>query len=144
MAIQSPAMPDSYYGQPDLTRQKFRNGFYWTGDLGQRTDRGLLLLQGRAPWVVTSSGRKVDPLEVEAVIATYPKVKEVIVVGVAGSFGEPTVKAVVVPREKCQEQEIVGHCRDKLADFKIPRIVQFVSQIPRSTSGKILRKDLVG
>ena len=143
VAIQSPAMPEGYFGQPDLTRQKFRLGFYWSGDLGKRDSRGLLSLQGRAPWVVSSSGRKVDPLEVEAVIATYPKVKEVVVVGVPGSFGEPVVKAVVVPREKCQEQEIVGYCRDKLADFKIPRLVQFVSKIPRSVSGKILRKELL-
>ena len=143
VAIQSSAMPAGYLRQPELTLQKFRDGFYWTGDLGRRSSRGLLYLTGRGPWLVSSSGEKVDPQEVEAVIAAYPKVKDVVVVGVPGHLGEQVVKAVVVPHESCLPQEIVSYCRDKLADFKIPRLVQFVREIPRSPSGKILRKDLI-
>jgi long-chain acyl-CoA synthetase len=77
------------------------------------------------------------------VIATFPKVQEVVVVGVPGYLGEHVVKAVVVAREACQEQEIVDFCRDRLTDFKIPRLVEFVEKIPRNAFGKILRKDLV-
>jgi long-chain acyl-CoA synthetase len=143
VAIQSPAMPDGYWRQPELTQKKFRNGYFWPGDYGRKDARGYLYVEGRAEWLVTSAGRKVDPREVEGVIATFPKVREVVVVGVPGYLGEQVVKAVVVSREACQEQEIVDFCRERLADFKIPRLVEFVREIPRSGSGKILRKDLV-
>ena len=143
VGIQSPAMPNGYLRQPELTQQKFRNGYFWPGDYGRKDARGYLYIEGRADWIVSSAGRKVDPREVEAVIATFPKVREVVVVGVPGYLGEQVVKAVVVSREAGQEQEIVDFCRERLADFKIPRLVEFVQEIPRSKSGKILRKDLV-
>jgi long-chain acyl-CoA synthetase len=143
VAIQSPAMPNGYFRQPELSQQKFRHGFFWPGDVGRKDDRGYLYIQGRAAWLVSSAGRKVDPMEVEAVIATFPKVREVVVVGVPGYLGEHVVKAVIVPRETCQEQEIVAFCQERLADFKIPRLVEFVDEIPRNAAGKILCKDLM-
>ena len=143
VAIQSPNMPDGYYRQPEQTREKFRHGYFWPGDVGRKDERGYLYIQGRAAWLVSSAGRKVDPVEVEAVIAAFPKVREVVVVGVPGYLGDHVVKAVIVAREACQEQEIVDFCRDRLADFKIPRLVEFVDEIPRSASGKILRKNLI-
>jgi long-chain acyl-CoA synthetase len=143
VAIQSPNMPDSYYRQPELTQQRFRHGYLWPGDVGKKDERGYLYIQGRAAWLVSSAGRKVDPMEVEAVIAAFPKVREVVVVGVPGYLGEHVVKAVIVPREACNEQEIVAFCQERLADFKIPRLVEFVDEIPRNASGKILRKNLI-
>ena len=142
VAIQSPNMPDSYYRQPELSQQRFRSGCFWPGDVGKKDERGYLYIQGRAAWLVSSAGRKVDPMEVEAVIAAFPKVQEVVVVGVPGYLGEHVVKAVIVPREAFQEQEIVDFCRDRLADFKIPRLIEFVAELPRNAAGKILRKDL--
>jgi long-chain acyl-CoA synthetase len=143
VAIQSPAMPDGYLRQPEASRQRFHHGFFWPGDVGRKDDRGYLYIQGRAAWLVSSAGRKVDPMEVEAVIAAFPKVREVVVVGVPGYLGEQTVKAVVVASEACQEQEIVTFCQERLADFKIPRLVEFVDEIPRNAYGKILRKNLM-
>lgn len=143
IGVQSPAMPDGYFHQPDLTHEKFRNGFFFPGDLGRITPNGHLYIVGRTSVLVSSAGKKVDPCEVEKVIADHPKVSEVVVVGVPGRLGDSIVKAVVVLKEDCQEQEIVNHCREKLSDFKIPRVVEFVSQIPRSPSGKILRKNLL-
>jgi len=143
VAIQSPNMPEGYFRQAELSQQKFHHGYFWPGDVGKKDERGYLYMQGRAAWLVSSAGRKVDPMEVEAVIATFPKVREVVVVGVPGYLGEHVVKAVIVPREACQEQEIVAFCQERLADFKIPRLVEFVDEIPRNASGKILRKDLI-
>jgi long-chain acyl-CoA synthetase len=143
VAIQSSAMPEGYLRQPEATQQRFHHGFFWPGDVGRKDERGLLYIQGRAAWLVSSAGRKVDPMEVEAVIATYPKVQEVVVVGVPGYLGEQVVKAVIVAREACQEQEIIAFCQERLADFKTPRLVEFVNEIPRSPFGKILRKDLI-
>jgi long-chain acyl-CoA synthetase len=143
VAIHSPAMADGYWGQPELTRQRFRNGYFWPGDRGRKDTRGYLHIEGRADWLVLRTGRKIDPHEIEAVITTLPKVQEAVVVGVPGYLGELVVKAVVVCREACQEAEIVEYCRQRLADFKIPRLVQFVDVIPRNAAGKILRKELV-
>jgi long-chain acyl-CoA synthetase len=143
VAIQSPNMPDGYYRQPELSQQRFRHGYFWPGDVGRKDEHGYFYIQGRAAWLVSSAGRKVDPMEVEAVIAAFPKVREVVVVGVPGYLGEHVVKAVIVPREVCEEQEIVAFCQERLADFKIPRLVEFVDEIPRNTSGKILRKNLI-
>jgi long-chain acyl-CoA synthetase len=143
VAIQSPAMPNGYLRQLELTQQRFRNGYFWPGDYGRKDARGYLYLEGRAEWLVLSTGRKVDPRDVEVVIGMYPKVREVVVIGVPGYLGEQVVKAIIVSSEPCQEQEVVDFCRERLADFKIPRVVDFVQEIPRSASGKILRKDLV-
>jgi long-chain acyl-CoA synthetase len=143
IAIQSAAMPDGYLRQPELSQQKFHDGYFWPGDVGRKDSRGYLYPQGRGAWLVSSAGRKVDPMEVEAVIAAFPKVREVVVVGVPGYLGEHVVKAVIVAREACQEQEIIDFCRDRLTDFKIPRLVEFVNEIPRNAFGKILRKDLL-
>ena len=143
VTIQSPAAPNGYFRQPELSAQRFHEGSFWPGDLGRKDERGYLYIKGRAAWLVSSAGRKVDPFEVEAVIAACPKVREVAVVGVPGYLGEHVVKAVIVVREACQEQEIVDFCRDKLTDFKIPRILQFVDELPRNALGKILRKDLI-
>lgn len=143
VAIQSPAMPPGYHQQPELTRQKFRDRFFWPGDLGRKCEEGHLYIQGRADWLISSAGRKVDPIEVECVIASHPKVREVAVVGVPGYLEEQVVKAVVVLHESCAEHEIVDFCRDKLADFKIPRLVEFVTELPHSMSGKTVRKELV-
>jgi long-chain acyl-CoA synthetase len=143
VAIQSPNMPDGYLRQPELTQQRFRHGYFWPGDVGRKDERGYLYIQGRAAWLVSSAGRKVDPIEVEAVIASCPKVREVVVVGVPGYLGEHVVKAVIVAREECQEQDIVAFCQERLADFKIPRLVEFVDEIPRNPAGKILRKNLI-
>ncbi len=143
IGIQSAAAPQGYFRQPELTAQKFHHGYFWPGDRGRKDSRGYLYVQGRAAWLVSSAGRKVDPLEVEAVIAAHPKVREVAVVGIPGYLDEHVVKAVVVTRESCQEQEIVDFCRGQLTDFKIPRVVEFVEALPRNAFGKVLRKDLV-
>jgi long-chain acyl-CoA synthetase len=143
VAIQSAAMASGYLRQPELTQQRFRHGCFWPGDYGRTDSRGNLYIERRADWIVTSAGRKVDPHEVEAVIATFPKVREVVVIGVSGYRGEQVIKAVVVSHEAFQEREVVSFCREKLADFKIPRLVEFVQEIPRSATGKILRKHLV-
>jgi long-chain acyl-CoA synthetase len=143
VAIQSGAAPDGYFRQPEMTKQRFKHGYFWPGDLGRKDERGFLYIQGRAAWLVSSAGRKIDPLEVESVIAAFPKVHEVVVVGVPGYLGEQVVKAVIVPREACSEQEVVAFCQERLADFKIPRLVEFVNEIPRNSAGKILRKNLL-
>jgi long-chain acyl-CoA synthetase len=90
------------------------------------------------------AGHKVDPVEVKDVVTAHPKVREAVVVAVSGgSGGEETIKAVVVAGDGCGEQEVIEFCRARLANFKVPRVVEIRDEIPKSPLGKILRKYLV-
>ena len=102
------------------------------------------MLTGRKKLLIDVNGDKVDPIEVEDVLAVHPKVREVVVVGVASEIeGEELVKAVVVPDETCSERELIRYCRERLANYKVPRTVEFRDEIPKNTLGKVLRKYLI-
>ena len=144
VAISSPAMTDGYVDLPDISREAFRDGHFATGDLGSLDEHGRLYIKGRKKLLIELGGYKVDPIEVEDVVAAHEKVEEVVVVGVAGKrAGEELVKAVVVPREECEERELIEFCRDRLANYKVPRQIEFRDEIPKSPLGKVLRKYLV-
>jgi long-chain acyl-CoA synthetase len=142
VAVRSPAMAEAYFGNEALTRERFRDGYLLTGDLGWRDAQGHLRLSGRSKIFINTATHKVDPSEVEALIRTHEKVAEVVVLGVPGSYGAEVVKAVVIPKAACGEGEIVDHCRGRLADYKLPRIVEFREELPRSPLGKVLKKYL--
>lgn len=126
------ADPDAFWG-----------GGFETGDLGYLDDDGGLHITGRTKLFISTAGFKVDPAEVEGVIERHDMVQEAVVVGVEGRGSEQIVKAVVVQRGEVDRNQIIEHCREQLADFKVPKIVEFIDEIPRSPVGKILRKDLL-
>jgi long-chain acyl-CoA synthetase len=144
IAVSSPAMTAGYADMEELNERVFRDGWYLTGDLGWLDEDGRLYVTGRKKLLIEVAGHKVDPVEVEDVVAAHPKVREAVVVGVAGSNGDDeTVKAVVVAGDGCGEQEVIEFCAARLATFKVPRVVEFRDEIPKSPLGKILRKYLV-
>jgi long-chain acyl-CoA synthetase len=144
VVIRSPAMTRAYAGvEPQLNEQAFRDGYFVTGDRGRLDDDGALFLTGRRKLLIDVKGDKVDPIEVEDVLAVHPKVREVVVVGVRGPVeGEELIKAVVVADDGCRERELVRFCQERLANYKVPHAVEFRDEIPKS-SGKVLRKYLV-
>ena len=90
------------------------------------------------------AGNKVDPIEVEDVLVAHPTVEEAVVVGLPGkAAGEEIVKAVVVATAPLAEREVIDWCRQRLARFKVPQLVEFRAEIPKSPLGKVLRKYLV-
>lgn len=144
VAVSSPAASDGYADADEASSESFRDGRYFTGDLGRLDDDGLLYIEGRKKLLIEVGGYKVDPIEVEDVIGAHPSVDEVIVVGVAGETqGEESVKAVVVLSEDCEERELIRFSSQRLANFKVPRMVEFRDEIPKNPLGKILRKYLV-
>lgn len=145
VVVKSQTLTDGYHNMPELTQQAFQNGTYLTGDLGKLDVEGRLLITGRKKILIDTGGRKVDPIEVEDVLITHPKVAEAVVVGVKGAHAGEIVKAVLVlhPSQDCSEQEIFAYCKERLAEFKVPKIVEFRDEIPKSPLGKILRKALV-
>lgn len=143
IAIKSGALMAGYCNKSDLNKAAFKDGYFLTGDLGKIDHKGHLFVTGRKKIFIETAGNKVDPLEVEDVLITHPKIKEVVVVGVKGQLKGEVIKAVVVPESECKEQEILAFCKDKLTSFKIPQMIEFRDEIPKSPLGKILRKDLV-
>jgi long-chain acyl-CoA synthetase len=145
IAIRGDAMTRGYAGVPAyVNAAAFPGGTFVTGDRGRIDAGGNLLLTGRRKRLIDVKGDKVDPVEVEDVLAVHPRVRDVVVVGSAsGVPGEELVKAVVVPDGPCGERELVRFCRERLADYKTPRIVEFRDDIPRNSLGEVLRKYLV-
>jgi acyl transferase domain-containing protein/acyl-CoA synthetase (AMP-forming)/AMP-acid ligase II/acyl carrier protein len=143
VTFRSAALTSGYINLPDLNQTAFRDGYFFTGDLGKKDAQGRLYITGRKKIFIDTGGHKVDPLEVEDTLLEHPAVREVVVVGVKSAYGGEIVKAVIVPSADCDQRQILAFCRSKLADFKVPRIVQLVESIPKSPLGKILRKDLV-
>lgn len=145
VAIASAALTRGYHNMPELNQQAFRNGAYFTGDLGKLDPQGRLYITGRKKILIDTGGRKVDPIEIEDVLISHSQIAEAVVVGVKGYFAGEIVKAVIVPKEgmTCLESEVSAYCKQHLAEFKVPKIIEFRSEIPKSPLGKILRKALV-
>jgi long-chain acyl-CoA synthetase len=144
VVVSSPAMTDGYSDMEELNREAFRDGYFHTGDLGRLDDEARLYLTGRKKLLIEVGGYKIDPIEVQDVVVAHPKVQEAVIVGAEGRVeGEEIVKAVVVPSEDLEDREVIEFCRERLANFKVPQIVEFREEIPKSPLGKVLRKYLV-
>jgi long-chain acyl-CoA synthetase len=145
IVIRSAAMTAGYAGVLEtINREAFHRGRFLTGDRGRFDASGRLIITGRRKRLIDVRGAKVDPIEVEDVLAVHPRVGDVVVLGVpSGVDGEELVKTVVVPDGPCGERELVRYCRERLAAYKVPQIVEFRDEIPRSPLGKVLRKYLV-
>ena len=141
VVIKSPTLTTGYANMPALNREAFRTGYYFTGDLGKKDEKGHLYLTGRKKLLIDTGGYKVDPLEVEDVLIAHPKVVEAAVVGIAGA-GDHILTAFVIVREACTPDELIEYCKERLANFKVPRGVTFCNDFPRSSLGKILREEL--
>jgi long-chain acyl-CoA synthetase len=143
--VTSPVIPPGGYdNMPELTATVFRGGYYNTGDLGKIDARGHLVMTGRKQTFVDVGGHKVDVGEVEEVLQGHPQVREAAVLGVEVPDLGTLLKAVVVADAGCRESDILAHCRERLAGFKVPRLVEFRDALPRSPLGKVLKSELTG
>jgi len=142
-AVKSEATINGYDGLDEVNQEVFRNGYFFTGDLGKRDEEGLLYLVGRKKFFINRGGYKIDPYEIEELLESHPRVEEAVAVGIPTPFGDEKVKAVIVLNGPCKEEEIVEYCRGKIADFKIPSLVEFRDSLPKSPTGKIRRMMLI-
>jgi long-chain acyl-CoA synthetase len=144
IVVASPALTAGYADLSALNRRAFRDGRFRTGDLGRLDDAGRLTVTGRKKQLIEVGGYKVDPVEVQDVVCSHPKVREAVVLGVrSGDTTGETVKAVVVRDAGLSDRELIRYCREHLAGFKVPQIVECREEIPRSPLGKVLRKYLL-
>ncbi len=134
-----------YHRREDATARAIRDGWYFTGDTGYVDEDGDVWVTGRVDDMIITGGENVYPVEVEEVLARHPKVKEVAVVGLPDERWGQIVAAFVVPKEPVSAEELDAFCLESkdLARFKRPRKYVFVGEIPRSSTGKVLRRLLV-
>ncbi len=134
-----PNIMKGYYGDEEKTKKTIdEEGWLHSGDLGYIKDGELYTIE-RKKECINTGGEKVFPLEVEEIIAEHPAVKDVVVIGVPDETWGSVVRAVIIPKKKVTEQEIIDFCKDKMAGYKKPRSVIFVDEFPISPVGKVLR-----
>ncbi|MFE7776766.1 class I adenylate-forming enzyme family protein [Streptomyces sp. NPDC057445] len=144
IAVRGPGVVPGYWQLPDATAATFPDGELRTGDIGFMDADGWLYVVDRKKDMINASGFKVWPREVEDVLHTHPAVREAAVVGVPHAYRGETVKAYVslLPGATVAPDELAGYCADRLAAYKYPRQVEILDELPKTTSGKILRREL--
>lgn len=144
IAVRGPQVVPGYWRRPDATAAAVPDGELRTGDIGFMDEDGWLYVVDRKKDMINASGFKVWPREVEDVLYTHPAVREAAVVGVPDSYRGESVKAYVSlrPGTDPDPAELVAHCKERLAAYKYPREVEILPELPKTTSGKILRREL--
>lgn len=144
IATRGPMVVPGYWERPEETAHAIRDGWLFTGDVGKRDERGWFYLVDRAKDLIVASGYKVWPREVEDVLYEHPAVQEACVVGVPDEYRGETVKAFVTlkPGAEATSVELIEHCKPLLAAYKYPRLVEIVDELPKTATGKVLRREL--
>jgi long-chain acyl-CoA synthetase len=143
IAVRGPSVMAGYWRKPEATAEVMRGGWYLTGDLGYRDEDSYIYLVDRAKDMIVSGGENIYSTEVEDALATHRAVEEVAVFGVPDPRWGETVYAVVFGRIQVTPDELVAHCRERIAGFKVPRRIELRTEpLPKSAAGKILKRDL--
>ncbi|ATY13045.1 acyl-CoA synthetase [Amycolatopsis sp. AA4] len=146
LATSGPQVVPGYWNKPDATEESLPGGELRTGDVGFMDEHGWFYLVDRKKDMINAAGYKVWPREVEDVLYTHPAVRETAVVGVPDPYRGETVKAYVSlnPGAAVSAQDLVDYAKERMAAYKYPRLVEFLDEIPKNASGKILRRELRG
>ncbi|MHA1382188.1 MAG: class I adenylate-forming enzyme family protein [Candidatus Helarchaeota archaeon] len=149
IAVQNPGVMLGYYKMPEKTKEvlkpvKGEEGiFYYTGDIGLIDEEGYYYIVDRKKDLIIVGGRNVIPRDVEEVLFKHPKIHEATVVGAPHEKMGETVRAIIVLKkgEEMTEQEVLEYCKEHLADYKCPRIIEFTNMLKKTSTGKVLKKD---
>jgi fatty-acyl-CoA synthase len=149
IVVHGPQVFKGYWKQPEATAQAFieHDGkrFFRTGDLGYYDEEGYFFITDRLKRMINCSGYKVWPAEVEAMLYAHPAIQEACVIGARDAYRGETVKAIVVLKaasKNTSSRDIIDWAREKMAAFKVPRVVEFVDELPKTATGKILWRKL--
>ncbi|MCL6577680.1 AMP-binding protein [Kyrpidia sp.] len=145
-AVKGPMIFSGYWDKPEATKSAFQDGYFLTGDVVVMDEQGWFYVVDRKKDMINASGYKVWPREVEDTLYQHPAVKEAAVVGVPDPYRGETVKAFVALRGeyagKVTEDDIIQFCQERMAAYKYPRLVEFLPEIPKTATGKFLRREL--
>lgn len=144
IATNGPEVVPGYWAKPDITATTLPGGEMRTGDVGFMDEQGWFYLVDRKKDMIVASGYKVWPREVEDVLLEHPAVREAAVVGVPDAYRGESVKAFVSlrPGVEAAPDELIGFCRERMAAYKYPRQVEVVEELPKTPTGKLLRREL--
>ena len=147
VVLRGPQVMRGYWNRPLETSEAIRDGWFYTGDLAYMDERGYFFIVDRKKDVINAAGFKVWPREVEEILYQHPSVRLAAVLGVPDDYRGETVRAVIAlkeghsfPSEDAAREDILSHCQRHLANYKVPRIVDFRDELPMSAAGKVLRR----
>jgi long-chain acyl-CoA synthetase len=145
LAVKGPQVMKGYWNNDEETKKVFRGEWLLTGDIAKQDEDGFFFIVDRKKDMIDASGFKVWPREVEELLYTHPDIKEAAVIGVPDQYRGETVKAFVILKDKTKNpgaDQIKTFCKDRIAPYKVPKIVEFVDDLPKSMIGKVLRRKL--
>jgi len=139
LIIRNPAIMRGYFDDLERTAESLRDGWLWTGDLARRDEDGFFYYVDRKKDVIRRRGENVSSIEVEVVLAAHPAVEEAAVVGVPSELTEEEILALVqlLPGSAAAPADLAAWCRERLADFKVPRYFQLVDALPKTATGRL-------
>jgi long-chain acyl-CoA synthetase len=145
IVIKGPQIMQGYYKKPEETEKVLKDGWFYSGDVGCFDEDGYLKIVDRKKDMIIAGGYNIYPVELDGVLFDHPKILEAATIGVRDAYRGETVKAFVVVKqgETLTEQEVSDYCRENLAAYKVPKIIEFIDELPKSAVGKILRRKLV-
>ncbi|MBV8713867.1 MAG: long-chain fatty acid--CoA ligase [Chloroflexi bacterium] len=145
LAVRGPQIMQGYWNRPEETAQVLRDGWLFTGDIAREDADGFFSIVDRKKDMIITGGMNVYPRDVEEPLYAHPKVREAVAVGVPDERWGEAVKVYIVLRDgqTATEQEILDYCHSRMARYKVPKLVEFRKELPKSMVGKVLRRQLV-
>ena len=142
--LKGPQVTSGYFKSPEDTKNAIRDGWLYTGDIGYMDEDGYLFIVDRKKDLIIAGGYNIYPRDIDEVLYDHPAIQEACAVGIPDAYRGETVKAFIVlkPGKKLTEEEVIAHCRKKLASYKTPKVIEFMDELPKSTVGKVLRRKL--
>src|SRR5256886_17694154 len=133
-----------YFKNPEATERAFRNGWFHTGDIGYRDKDGFFFIVDRKSDMIIRGGENIYPREIDEVLYQHPAVAAAATIGVPDPLYGEEVAAFVVLKDgiKVDEQELISHCQAELADYKCPKSIRILAEIPKGPTGKLLKREL--
>jgi long-chain acyl-CoA synthetase len=144
LIIKGPQVMLGYWNKPEETEQTLKDGWLLTGDIARMDEDGYFYIVDRKKDLIIAGGYNIYPREVDEVLFSHPKVLEAVTIGIPHEYRGETIKAFIVlrPGETATADEIIAFCKENLAAYKVPKIIEFRDELPKTAVGKILRKEL--
>lgn len=145
LAVKGPQVMKGYWNRPEETARALRDGWLRTGDMARMDEEGFFYIMDRMKDVIIAGGYNIFPREIEEVLFEHPAIEEAAALGVPDPYRGETVKvyAVLRPGAMLTESELRAWCKERLAAYKVPRIYEFRSSLPKTMAGKVLRRKLL-
>ena len=144
LVIKGPQVMKGYWNMDEETAKTIKDGWLHTGDIAHMDEDGYVFIIDRKKDMIIAGGYNIYPRDIDEVLYEHPKIADAVTIGVPDEYRGETVKIFVVvkPGETLTEEEVVAHCKERLASYKVPRLVEFRNELPKTMVGKVLRKEL--